>query len=170
MIYDNVLNDSDYKKLEEDISSFNFNWCFRNSNIAYDVDNKPTGNDFLFTHVLFADDTVTSTFFPLMLPLVKFMGDTRQSKKLLRVKANLYVNQHTPVEYSEHRDQHKSTEKEVSVGVYSVNTNNGGTVVDGKRYKSEANRFLLFDNINHYGISQTDTQTRIIINFNFLNG
>ena len=75
--------------------------------------------------------------------------------------------QHKNIKYDAHVDQ-PCGETEALIGIYSVNTCNGGTVVNEEMYKSESNQLILFDNISHYGITQTDTQIRMCINFNFI--
>ena len=41
------------------------------------------------------------------------------------------------------------------------------TIVNDEKIKSEENQMLLFDNIPHQGNVQTDTRTRVVLNFNF---
>ena len=49
--------------------------------------------------------------------------------------------------------------------VLTPTTLNGGTIINDKEYKSNANEALIFDNIiEHQGFTQTDTQRRIILN------
>ena len=53
------------------------------------------------------------------------------------------------------------------IRVYHVNTCNGYTVIEDTEIRSEENQLVLFDNVSHYGTVQTDTDTRVVINFNF---
>ena len=55
--------------------------------------------------------------------------------------------------------------KNCKIIVYNFTTCNGGTIINDKEYKSNANEALIFDNeIEHQGFTQTDTQRRIILN------
>ena len=51
-----------------------------------------------------------------------------------------------------------------------VNTNNGGTKFkNGKFVKSLENRVVVFDsNMEHTGVTCTNQQRRIVVNFNYL--
>ena len=57
-----------------------------------------------------------------------------------------------------------------SIIIANINTNNGYTEFEnGEKVKSVANRLVMFpSNFEHRGVTQTDEQTRIMINFNFL--
>ena len=57
-----------------------------------------------------------------------------------------------------------------TTAILYINTNNGFTEFeDGVKVESIANRLVMFpSNFKHRGITQTDEQTRIMINFNFL--
>ena len=53
-----------------------------------------------------------------------------------------------------------------------MNTNNGYTTFkDGTKVDSVANRMIIFDSeLDHTGTTCTDQKSRVIINFNFLEG
>ena len=57
----------------------------------------------------------------------------------------------------------------MKTGILYLNTNDGYTEFeDGKIVNSVANRFVEFpSNILHRGVSQTDTEWRSVINFNY---
>ena len=57
-----------------------------------------------------------------------------------------------------------------TTAIFYINTNNGYTEFEnGEKIESVANRLIMFpSNIKHRGVTQTDEQTRIMINFNFL--
>jgi len=87
------------------------------------------------------------------------------------MKLNLYTNQNKKVMYGTHCDLHDDKGKpfkDVNVAILNFTTCNGGTKIGNKIYKSKANELLIFNNaIEHAGIVQTDTQTRIILNINW---
>ena len=96
------------------------------------------------------------------------METTYGPSQLLRCKANLYTNQTQPIHYKDHVDQADYEKNNVMIAIFSVGESNGGTVIGNEFYESEKNQLIVFDNIPHHGVSQTDSQTRICINFNFL--
>ena len=57
-----------------------------------------------------------------------------------------------------------------TTAIFYINTNNGYTEFENaEKIESVAIRFIMFpSNIKHRGVTQTDEQTRIMINFNFL--
>jgi len=165
MLYKNVLNEASFKLLKETMMSNSFPMFFRSHNLTKGSDR----NNFLFTHLFYNDEEINSDFIYLLDPILNFIHDKEpETGELIRIKSNLYTNQHTHVKYGEHKDDPDLGPKDMIIGLFTVNTCNGGTVVDGgPPFPSVENTLLLFDNVPHYGISQTDTQTRIVINFNF---
>jgi hypothetical protein len=57
-----------------------------------------------------------------------------------------------------------------TTSILYINTNNGYTELEsGEKIESVANRLVSFPtNIKHRGVSQTDEQTRVLLNFNYL--
>jgi len=88
-------------------------------------------------------------------------------KKLTRLKLNCYPNQNKKILHPLHKDAYEHNTKDYVIGVYHFNTCNGETIVNDEKIKSEENQMLLFDNIPHQGNVQTDTRTRVVLNFNF---
>ena len=91
-----------------------------------------------------------------------------------RIKANLELYTGDTAHKSDfHIDwKNPSTQegnKNMTVGIYYVNTNNGYTEFeDGTKVESVANRFVSFaGDLIHRGVSQTDTKERVVINFNY---
>ena len=54
----------------------------------------------------------------------------------------------------------------VCIGVYHLNACNGFTVIGEQKIPSRENQLILFDNVSHYGTVQTDTDIRVVLNFN----
>lgn len=168
-IYNNVLKPSMLNKLEfEMLDSKEFPWYFARHNLHHENEKYKTTDTFLFTHNFFINDNPHSGAYNLVLPLVDYLKKKHSEiKDAIRIKANLYTNQHANIEYEAHIDQGNLSDKECLVALYNVITCDGGTVINNKHYPSIANQLLVFDNVPHYGITQTDTQARICINFNF---
>ena len=54
---------------------------------------------------------------------------------------------------------------EVEVFLYG-DPGNGKTVIGEQEIESVENQLIIFENVPHYGTVQTDTDTRVVINFN----
>lgn len=127
-----------------------------------------TREDFMFTHGFMVDGKVIGPYFfepvKAMLPLIQakrnFIG-------VNRIKANLYTNQGKAIAHPEHYDVplDSGVADKFFVAVYHVNTCDGVTVVEGNEIKSRENQLVIFDNVRHYGTVQTNTDTRVVINF-----
>ena len=159
-IIDNFLPKEEHEKI--------YNLMFNESNFPWfyvpDISfkNKHSKSHlFYMVHLFYFNDKPNSDFFDRVSNLLKRI----KIKALIRVKANFYPNQgikkidemHTDASY-----KHKAA-------IYSVNTNNGGTVLeDGTIVKSIANRLLLFDaSKKHDSTNCTDQKARVNININY---
>ena len=82
----------------------------------------------------------------------------------MRIKANLNVKTHIPIQTGYHIDH-----PDVTTAVFYLDTNNGGTELNKTVFvESVANRIVIFDsNIQHTGVTCTDQKKRIVLNFNY---
>jgi len=156
VIKDNFLNEEDFKTLQKDIMSTYFPWFF-NDYIVFDEEEHLKDN-FQFTHTFVLDNNKRSSLFHLLTPLINKISPNN----LLRVKANLGTR-------NEQHIEHDFDEPDVTTGIFYINTNNGYTrFKDGKKIESVANRYVKFNGSKlHSGVSQTDTKSRIVLNFNY---
>jgi hypothetical protein len=51
------------------------------------------------------------------------------------------------------------------IAVFHLNTCNGKTVIGDESIESKENQLIIFKNVPHYGTVQTDTDTRVVLNF-----
>ena len=58
----------------------------------------------------------------------------------------------------------------MTTSILYINTNNGWTVIKGYgKVESVANRMVIFDsNLQHSGVTCTDKNRRVVINFNYV--
>ena len=84
-----------------------------------------------------------------------------------RIRAVLYTNQGEAIQHPTHVDVplDSGVSDKFRIAVFHVNTCNGMTVIGDQEVKSEANQLIVFENVPHYGTVQTDTDTRVVINF-----
>jgi hypothetical protein len=89
----------------------------------------------------------------------------------MRIKSNLYTNQGKNIEMQPHTD-YVDLDYDFKTCVFNLTTCNGGTVllVDDKEVliPSVENQLIVMNgNISHFGITQTDKATRLVLNYNF---
>jgi hypothetical protein len=99
----------------------------------------------------------------MLLPLqgkVKFIG-------VSRIRAVLYTNQGHEIKHPTHVDipLDSGVSDKFRIAVFHVNNCNGKTVIGDKEIQSKENQLIIFKNVPHYGTVQTDTETRVVINF-----
>ena len=128
-----------------------------------------TSRQFMFTHAFMDNGRVVNPHF--FEPVRAMLGAIQQKQPFIgvsRIKANLYTNQGRVIEHPAHYDipPDAGISDKVCIAVYHVNACNGYTVVDSERIPSRDNQLVLFGNVSHYGTTQTDTDTRVVINFN----
>lgn len=153
---DNFLSEEDFIPLRNTLNSLDFPWYF-NDQICYEGDGLTQ-----FTHTFFEESTRTphSDFYPL----IECFLDKLKVKELVRIKANLNVKTHVPIQTGYHTDH-----PDVTTAVFYLDTNNGGTELNKTTFvESVANRIVIFDsNIQHTGVTCTDQKKRIVLNFNY---
>ena len=96
-------------------------------------------------------------------------------KHLIRIKANLLTKTNQPRQSPYHTDFENPVTEQSNFGklktaIYYVNSNNGYTIFkNGAKVDSVANRMVTFDHdLEHASVTQTDTDSRVVINFNYL--
>ena len=113
----------------------------------------------------FESNSLSKDFLKILIPLL-FCSDIYTP---VRIRINCFPKTGNQIKTAPHIDQsypHK-------VLLYSINTNNGYTILDpeGKNIKipSVANQALFFDgSIKHKAVTQTDTNIRVNINVNYI--
>ena len=171
-VIDNFLNESDFKStLEGIVFNPSFQW-FLNRGVTTNDIIESNYNHFAFYHSFYSNERhnenhehnigeTDSEFINLIKPTTEKLN----MKALLRSKVNLYYKTDKRVDHDDHVDMsfsHKGA-------LLNLNTNNGGTVIDEKVYKSVANQLLLFDTSKpHRSFTQTDEELRFNIIVNYL--
>ena len=170
-VIDNFLPEEEYREIHSMMTSDSFPWHFKSTIVTPNETPSPG----FFCNVLYDSNCPTNMpVFERLIPIYNRL----QIYALLRIKANLNWRLPEPYVQDWHNDIVDMTESAIehwSVAIYYVNTNNGYTqyMENGitKRIESIENRVVVFPaNTAHRGISQTDTQNRIVINFNYQEG
>ena len=113
-----------------------------------------------FVHLFFSNNKINSPDFTKLDPILKIL----KPKTLIRIKANLLSKTDKIIEHPYHIDC-----KDCKTAIFYINTNNGFTKFkNNKIIKSEKNKLIKFNsNLEHGGTTCTDTNVRIVINFNY---
>jgi hypothetical protein len=158
-IVDNFLPKENFIKIKDFLLGENFPWFYR-PNITFE--NKSEGPLFYMTHLFYINNQPNSSYYDFLKEnLLNFMD----IKSLIRIKANLYPNQ----SIKKINEMHVDYDFKHNGAIFSINTNNGGTLLkDGTKIDSIENRMLFFDpSIEHDSENCTDQKARININFNY---
>ena len=161
-IYQDCLPLPHYRVMRELFLTEKLPWYFNDRVVS-------TERHFMFTHAFMDNGRVINAQF---FEPVRAMLDLIQQKKrfigVSRVKANLYTNQGEAIRHPAHFDipADSGVSNKVCIGVYHLNACNGFTVIGEQKIPSRENQLILFDNVSHYGTVQTDTDIRVVLNFN----
>ena len=161
-----------FEKLNEIVNGSNFQWFFNNSNLDDTQAPFVKNDNFMFTHTFFRPEQgKASDWFDIFEPILYSINEKVKVNELMRMKLNLYTNQNKKIMQGPHcdiLDEKGQPLKDVNTALLNFTTCNGGTKIGNKTYNSNANELIIFNNATkHSGITQTDTQTRIVLNINW---
>ena len=159
-IIDNALSQKHFLALKLFMMN-ECDWYFSESIVTGEDENFPMC---CLTHAFYdyKDYTVhCSSSYNFLLPIINILQPT----SLIRIKANMYINQNKFVEH----DLHTDSDKDINAALFYVNTNNGKTIFeDGTEIDSVENRLVIFKgNTPHRSTNCTDQYRRVNINFNY---
>jgi hypothetical protein len=159
-IIDNFLPKENFIKIKEFLLGTDFPWYYC-SNMTFKK-NESKGHLFYMVHLFYINNQPNSVYYDFLKEnLLNFMD----IKSLIRIKGNFYPNQSIKKineMHSDYKFKHKGA-------IFSINTNNGGTLLkDGTKIDSVENRMLFFDpSIEHDSENCTDKKVRVNININY---
>jgi len=158
-IHKNFIDKEYLKKLQELLYGKNttFPWYY----LDYLVSN-PKDKISNFYHLLYQFYKPNSEFFSLFENLIYKL----KPSALIRVRLNLYPKTGKKWETVFHTDVDDI--KNYRTAIFYLNTNNGYTVFENKKIKSEENTLVDFDgNTLHKAVSSTDNK-KVLININYI--
>jgi hypothetical protein len=157
-VIDNFLDKNDFLIIKNTLESHDFPYYLQK-----EINEQHDKNDLscYFTHLLFSQDKGYSNYFNIVEPLIQKL----KVKALIRVKVNLYPKTEKIENHKTHKDypyKHKGV-------LFSINTNNGGTILgDNTKIDSIENRILFFDpSENHNSTTTSNSKFRVNININY---
>ena len=156
-VVDNFLPEYQFKQIQDMLIEKDpiFPWYY-NDDICYENDGL-----FQFTHTFYnAHDQSKSYFYPLLDACQEKLG----AKRISRIKANLTTRTVFHRKTGWHFDINDMT-----TSILYLNTNNGWTAIKGYgKVEIVSNRMVIFDsNLQHTGVTCTDQNRRVMINFNY---
>ena len=160
----NFLPQKDFDGLKTLMEATYFPWYFNPGVVRYPGVKTPV-NHFQFTHAFYGDGQIRSDYFKNLTPLFNII----KPALIVRIKANLLTLSDKIIKHSMHQDFVLDNAK-ITTGIFYINSNNGMTIFEnGKKIKSEANKYVEFDsNTMHTGTTCTDDRKRIVINLNYI--
>ena len=184
-IYDNCLPSNDFIIMKEILLGPVFSWNYNSKVVAKKyTGTKPIINDYAdededmyqFTNMLYLAEG-PGPYAPIALddkfvPILRVLN----VRGWLKIKANLGTKDPEHMVGGWHHDMHWPEEGDTRIpyddtltAILYMNTNNGYTLLEtGYKVESVENRLVIFpNNVLHTGVSQTDTNTRVLINFDF---
>ena len=161
-MYKNFLPSMFYKKIDEILNGNNFQWYFQNETSKGSGEDS---NNFMFTHNLFINGQEHSGWFKMFEPIIYLINEHYKVNELLRMKLNLYTNQHKKITHAPHYDYPNNLKDNIKIGILNFTTCNGSTQIKKTNIKSKSNELIIFDNnLKHNGFTQTDKPKRIVLN------
>ena len=155
-VINNFLEKDTFIKLKEALMSDKINWFWK--------PHMTTNDNYFFNHCFFSNNTVQSIFYtPLIIPILNLLN----CKSVSEVRANLMLKKEKQYKSNFHVDR----DYKCKTAILYMNTCNGYTLLNKKKkikINCVENSILIFDSqIEHAGVSQTDVDRRIVINFNY---
>ena len=165
-VVDNFLDSTELAYVKKSILGHEMVWSYSDTKVLdEDVDLRATQFYHLFCQFYYPSK---------MIDYIKPIGKKIDMTAISRIKANLEVYQGDERYYSKFHYDYVNPKtgkprKEMKVGIFYLNTNNGYTEFeDGTIVRSIENRFVEFTGDTlHRGVSSTDVKKRIVINFNY---
>lgn len=155
-IIKNFLQKDLFLELKEILMSDSIAWYWK--------PHMTTNDSYFFNHCFFSKNTVQSSLYNrFIIPMLNSLN----CKSVSEVRANLMLKKEKRYTSNFHVDR----DYLCKTAILYINTCNGYTILKkDKKIKVNCieNNILIFDSqIEHAGVSQTDVDRRIVINFNY---
>jgi len=166
-IIDNFLAEEEFIVLRDKLIHPTQPWYFSTTfHTDHDTKISPGG----FVHHVYYDCAPRSTIYDS-----HFISILKQLNVSILIHTRMNIHLRLPEPYvspwhTDTEDLSMDLATQITTSILYINTNNGYTELeDGTKIESVANSLVSFpSNTKHRIVTQTDEQTRIIINFNYL--
>jgi hypothetical protein len=166
-VYDNFLDESDFRPLYHTVSGTNLPWFF-NTQVLGNIPDHALLKDYQLTHMLYNNGFIQSQYYQEFHPLVERLNVF----SLIRMKLNCNVYAQDSYEHGMHIDiPNPPAGAKVKTAVFYFNTNDGYTRFESNNQKVESveNRCVIFDSAEkHTGSNPTNSKVRYVANINFI--
>jgi hypothetical protein len=154
-VINNFLDKEFFYRLQNLLFSKDTPWFFQNNMTSTKKDN------YYFGHIFYGNFLPQSFYFnDFIIPIVEKLN----AKSLINIRANLTLKQEKVFQSDFHMDR----PFKCNTAILYMNTCNGYTILDDIKINCEENKIVIFDSqIKHAAVSQTDTERRMVINFNY---
>ncbi len=180
-VYDNCLDNEVFKKIQTELLSDRFAWFYNEiivpSELAILKGSPIEGRDtdlgvYRFVHRFYMVLSGYIFSWPTETKLITPALQILDPRAWVRVDASLGypTTEHACGGWHyDINDGNKLPDPRIKSAILYFNTNNGYTLFEtGDKIKSVENRLIIFPcDIFHTGVTQTDTKTRVLLNFNF---
>ena len=158
-VTDNFLSNSELDFVQNNFSQIH--WKVSRCVSFKDIICKPVEN-FQLIHEFYSNHKQQTDQFQILMPLLARI----KPSSLIRIKANLNPRTTEIIEHGFHIDH---TAQNAKTSIFYLNTNDGYTSFEDKtQVKSVENRLATFDScLRHSSSTCTDSEARIVINFNY---
>ena len=160
-VYQNFLPKQHFADIKQLFMTNMLPWYFTDRVVS-------TEKHFMFGHTFMEDGQVINPRF--FEPIRGMLAPMQQKVKFIgvsRIRAVLYTNQGQEIQHPTHVDipLDSGVSDKFRIAVFHVNACNGKTVIGDQEIVSKENQLIIFKNVPHYGTVQTDSDTRVVINF-----
>lgn len=156
--YNKILSKDDSARLKNFMTSIEFPWFYS--------DSQTDGKDYSYLfHSFFHTNRINSPhYYYLIEPILNIL----KPLSIINIRANLLLSR-TKSESVFHNDCWGFKKPKHKTAIFYVNTNNGYTLFEkDKKINCVENKLIIFPSkMKHKAVAQTDTDTRIVINFNY---
>ena len=161
------LPEKEFKELYDLITHHDFAW-YVTEKVTCDIKSPVRGYERTESKKQLCHTFINDYSRSIYLDRLGTLFERMKVKTVYRVKANLTFNRGKRNIGGWHYDR-EGAPKGTKSSVLYLNSNNGFTLLeDGTKIYSEANTLVSFDNdILHTGVSQTDTEDRLLLNINY---
>jgi len=177
-VYDNCLDNKVFKRIQTELLSERFPWHYNEKIVPPELlkDSPIEGRDtdlrvYRFVHRFYQVQSGILNWPPTTEIITSVM-------KILDPRAWVRADASLGYPTTEHacggwhydiNNSNKVPDPDIKSAIFYCNTNNGYTLFEtGDEIKSVENRLIIFPcDIFHTGVTQTDTKTRVLLNFNW---
>jgi len=164
-IYDDLLSKEEFNKIQNIFCGHEVDWQYSKT-LDEGMHEYGEKYNWQMGHVCYNYDRPLTKQFENVVPILGAIENKEPVNALIRIKANLNAGTRINMRSGFHVDFHYEHSR---TAIFYVNTNDGYTEFeDGTKVESKENRIVIFPTLTkHSGVTCTNKQNRVVINFNY---